>query len=89
MEGGWDRPCDRSRTLGERDGNDEPIAEGNNDDDNEYGKDCNIPDNDNEYFIGIDGVDKPLDEGGDDCGTLSAAPARACPESHQPSVLSR
>jgi hypothetical protein len=28
MEGGWDRPRDRARTLGERDGNDEPLAEG-------------------------------------------------------------
>ncbi len=29
-EGGWDRPHDRARSLGERDGNDE----GNEDDDN-------------------------------------------------------
>jgi hypothetical protein len=28
MEGGWDRPRNRARTLGERDGNDEPLAEG-------------------------------------------------------------
>ncbi len=34
-EGGWDRPCDRARTLGERDGNDEPLAEGDEDDDDE------------------------------------------------------
>ena len=38
-EGGWDRPHDRARSLGERDGNDE----GDEDDDDEYGKDGNIP----------------------------------------------
>jgi hypothetical protein len=27
-EGGWDRPCNRARTLGERDGNNQPLAEG-------------------------------------------------------------
>ncbi len=45
MEGGWDRPHDRARTLGERDGNDE----GDKDDNDEYGKDGDIPDDDNEY----------------------------------------
>ncbi len=50
-EGGWDRPCDRARTLGEHDGNDEPLAEGNDDDDNEYSEDGNIPDGDNEYAL--------------------------------------
>ncbi len=39
-EGGWDRPHNRARTLGERDGNDE----GKEDDNDEYGKDGNIPD---------------------------------------------
>ena len=39
-EGGWDRPHDRARTLGECDGNNE----GNKDDNKEYGKDGNIPD---------------------------------------------
>ncbi len=39
-EGGWDRPHDRARSLGERDGNDE----GNEDDDDKYGKDGDIPD---------------------------------------------
>jgi hypothetical protein len=39
MEGGWDRPHDRARTLGERDGNDE----GNEDDDDKYGKDMTSP----------------------------------------------
>ncbi len=40
IEGGWDRPHDRARTLGERDGNDE----GNEDDDDEYSEDGDIPD---------------------------------------------
>ncbi len=65
MEGGWDRPPDRVRTLGERDGNDKPLAEGNKDDDDKYGEDSDIPDNGNEYAIGVDGVGKPLDEGED------------------------
>jgi hypothetical protein len=36
-EGGWDRSCDRARTLGECDGNGKPLAEGNEDDNNKYG----------------------------------------------------
>jgi hypothetical protein len=44
-EGGWDRPHDRARTFGERDGNDE----GDKDDDDEYGEDGDIPDDDDEY----------------------------------------
>jgi hypothetical protein len=47
-----------------------------------------IPDDDDEYTVGVDGVEEPLDEGNDECDTLSAAPARACPESQQPSVPS-
>ena len=39
MEGGWDRPRDRARTLRERDGNDEPLAEGDDDDGDEYDED--------------------------------------------------
>jgi hypothetical protein len=42
MKGGLDRPRDGARTLGERDGNDEPLAEGDNDDDDKYGEDGNI-----------------------------------------------
>jgi hypothetical protein len=42
-EGGWDRPRDRVRTLGECDGNDEPLAEGDKDDDDKYGEDRDIP----------------------------------------------
>ncbi len=51
MEGGWDRPHDRARTLGERDGNDEPLTEGNDDNNNEYGKERDILNNDNEYAL--------------------------------------
>jgi hypothetical protein len=88
-EGVWDRPRDHARTLGERDGNGEPLAEGDDDDDDEYGEDGNIPVDDDEYAVGLDGVDEPLDEGDDECGALSAAPARVCPESQRPSVPSR
>jgi hypothetical protein len=42
-EGGWD---DRARMLGERDCNNEPLAEGNDNDDDEYGKDGDIPNDD-------------------------------------------
>jgi hypothetical protein len=51
MEGGWDRPRDHARMLGERDGKDEPLAEGDNKDD-KYGKDSNIPDDDNKFAVG-------------------------------------
>jgi hypothetical protein len=51
MEGGWNRPCNRARTLGEHDGNDEPLAEGNNNDKDEYGKDGNIPNDDVKYTL--------------------------------------
>jgi hypothetical protein len=46
--GGWDRPHDRARTLGERDGNDK----GNEEDNDEYGKDGNIPNDDDKYAGG-------------------------------------
>ncbi len=39
-----DRLRNRARTLEEHDGNNEPLAEGNNDDNNKYGEDGNIPD---------------------------------------------
>ncbi len=74
MEGGWDRPRDNARTLGERDGNSKPLDEGDNDDD-EYGKDGNIPDDNDKYAIGIEGVNKPIDKGDDECDTLSTVPA--------------
>ncbi len=60
MEGGWDGLRDHARMLGERDGNDEPLAEGNNDNDNEYGKDGDIPNDDDKYVVGIDDVNKRL-----------------------------
>ncbi len=45
MEGGWDWPRDRARTLRERDGNDKPLAEGDNGNNGEYDEDGDIPDN--------------------------------------------
>ncbi len=45
-EGGWDRPHDRARTFGERDGNDE----GDEDDDDKYGEDGDIPDEPFDFF---------------------------------------
>ncbi len=53
------------RTVGERDGNNKPLAEGNKDNDGKYGKDGDIPDNNDKYAVGVDGVGKPLDEGDD------------------------
>ncbi len=47
-EGGWDRPHNHARTLGECDGN----KEGNKDDNKENGKDGNIPDNYDKYAGG-------------------------------------
>jgi hypothetical protein len=80
MEGGWDRPRNRARTLGERDGNDEPLAEGNKDDDNEYGKDGDIPNDDNKYAIGIDGVNKPLDKENDQRCPRTSVPCKSAAE---------
>jgi hypothetical protein len=74
MEGGWDRPRDRAGMLGEHDGNDEPLAEGDNNDDNEYGEDGDIPDDHDQYAVGVGDVGEPLEEGDNKCGTLSAAP---------------
>ncbi len=54
MEGGWDRLRDHARTLRERDDNNKTLAEGNDvDDDDEYDKDGDIPNNDDEYAIGL------------------------------------
>ncbi len=52
-------------------GNDQPLAEGDNDDNDEYDEDGDIADNDNGYAIGNDGVDKPLDKDNDEYDTLS------------------
>jgi hypothetical protein len=51
-EGGWDRPRDHARTLGERDGNNKDDE----DDDDEYGKDGNIPNNNDKHAVGVGGV---------------------------------
>jgi hypothetical protein len=56
MEGGWDRPRNCARMFGERDCKDKPLAEGNDDGDDEYGKDGNFPEDNNKYPIGIGGV---------------------------------
>jgi hypothetical protein len=79
-EGGRDRARDRAKTLGERDGNDEPLAEGNEDDDDEYGKDGDIPDDNDEYAIGVNGVCKPLDEGNDQCCLRMSVPCESAAE---------
>ena len=47
-EGGWDRPHNRARTLGECDGNDE----GNKDDNKEYREDGDIPKDYDKYAGG-------------------------------------
>ncbi len=88
MEGGWDRLCNHAGALEEHDGNDKPLAESNINDDDNYDRNGDIPDNNNKYTIGVDGVDKPLDKGVSEYDTLSAAPARACPKSQWPSVPS-
>ncbi len=59
-EGGWDKPHDRARMLREQDGNEEPLAEGNNDDDNKYNKDSNIPNNGEGYAVGLTVSTSPL-----------------------------
>ncbi len=79
-EGGWDRLHNHTRTLGEHDGNDEPLAEGNEDNDYEYGKDGDIPDNSDEYAIGVDGVGKPLEEGNAQHCPRSSVPCKSAAE---------
>jgi hypothetical protein len=64
MEGGWDRLCNCARTLGECDGNNKLLAEGNEEDNDKYGE-GDIPNDDNKYAVGINGVGEPLDEGND------------------------
>jgi hypothetical protein len=55
MEGGWDRPSNYARTLWEHDDNNEPLSEGNIDNnDKEYGDDGDIPDDNNDkYPVGV------------------------------------
>ncbi len=79
-EGGWDRLCNRARTLGERDGNNKPLAEGDEDDDDKYGKDGNIPNDDDEYAVGINGVGKPLEEGDDQRCPRMSVPCESAAE---------
>ncbi len=45
-EGGWDRPHDRARSLGEHDGNDE----GDEDNNNKYSEDGDIPNKPFDFF---------------------------------------
>ncbi len=77
MEGGWDRQRDRARRLWERDGNDKPLAEGNKDNNDKYGKDGDIPDNKDKYAVGVDGVGKPLDEGNDQRWLRTSMPCKS------------
>ncbi len=80
MEGGWDRPRNHARLLGERDGNDEPLAEGDKDDNNKYSKDGNIPNDDDKYAVGGNGVGKTLDEGNDQNCPRTSVPCESADE---------
>ena len=60
-EGGWDRPHDRARTLGEHDGNNK----GNEDDDDEFSKDSNVP-NDGDKYTGSRQMTKNTQQWGRD-----------------------
>jgi hypothetical protein len=60
MEGEWDRPRDLARALRERDGNDNPLAEGVADDNDKYNEDGDIPNNDGEYAVGLTVLMSPL-----------------------------
>ncbi len=76
-EGGWDRPRNLAKSLGEHDGNDKPLAKGAKDKDDEYGKDGNIPDDDDKYAIGVNGVGKPLDKGDDQRWPRTSVPCES------------
>ncbi len=80
MEGGRDRPRNRARTFGECDGNDEPLAEGDKDDDDEYSKDSDIPDDDDKYTVGVDSVGDPLEEGDDQRCPRTSVPCKSAAE---------
>ncbi len=45
-----------------------------------YGKDGDIPDEDNEYAVGVDGVGKPLDEGDDQRYPRTRVPCESAAE---------
>ncbi len=66
--------------LGERDGNDEPLAEGNEDNTNEDGNDGDIPDENNKYAIGVNSVGKPLEEGNDQRCPRTSVPCESAAE---------
>ena len=75
-EGGWDRPRDRARTLRERDGSDEPLAEGDDDDGDEYNEDGNIPNDDGEYTVGLTVSTSP--------STRAKTSMKLCPRTSMP-----
>jgi hypothetical protein len=80
MEGGWDRPRDCARTLRERDGNNELLTEGNKDDDDEYSEDGDIPNDNNKYAVGVNGVSKTLDVGDDQRCPRTSVPCKSADE---------
>ncbi len=80
MEGGWDRLRDCARILGEHDGNNKPLAEGDEDDVNEYGKDSDIPNNKDEYTIGVVSVGKPIEEGDNERCPRTSVPCKSAAE---------
>jgi hypothetical protein len=51
--GEWDRLRDRARTFWERDDNNKPLAEGDDEDDDEYDEDGNIPNDNDKYAVGL------------------------------------
>ncbi len=67
------------------DSNNKPLAEGGDDNDNEYTNDNDIANNNHEYVVCNDNVGKPLAEGNNEYDTLSAACMGACPESQHSS----
>jgi hypothetical protein len=96
LEGGWDRPRDRARTLRECDSNNEPLAEGNDNDDDKYDEDGNIPNDDDEYAVGLSVSTIPSTRATismkisalPPCERALRVSSREYPESHRPSVSS-
>jgi hypothetical protein len=85
--------CDIDYAIG-KDGDDKPLAEGDNNDGNKYAEDCDIANGDNKYAFGDDSVVEPLAEGDDEYDTLSMLPThepalrvstQACP--HTKSII--
>ncbi len=79
--------------LRERDVNDEPLAEGNNNNDDKFNKDGNIPNENNEFAIGLMVSTSPLTRVTTSMKLLALPPcegalrvsARACP--HAESII--